>query len=328
MPFLSAQDASASLRRSARLAPAAVPASSHSHRDDHSQLHTLPASQRPSSPTSLESESGPTTRKRNSTEGEIDERMRKRLRIQSSAKIGSPPTPLVMKKTSEPKIQIQMGWKGGERDAGTCVLPKAVLWETLTRTSGVTVPWITGPGTCISYSANANAMDVTSPPSVFMRHVSPHWSVPLSAAQEGHDDLPACDLLHPYAFLLNHSEHPRVQQQPVGGYFQHFYRPPLISLRVAILKNTYRDAAVSVLGRGMPVDPARMAAWGGKRRREIQARDAGNGVLQRRRGTPTARTAMRSGLAGEEQPALAGRQMPGVGRGTPVDPVRRAAWSG
>ncbi|KAJ7831784.1 hypothetical protein B0H14DRAFT_3872142 [Mycena olivaceomarginata] len=80
----------------------------------------------------LESESGPTTRKRNSTEGEIDERMPKRLRIQSSAKalsisplsnplieqIGSPPTPLVMKKTSEPKIQIQMGWKGGERDAG------------------------------------------------------------------------------------------------------------------------------------------------------------------------------------------------------------------
>ncbi|KAJ7798302.1 hypothetical protein B0H14DRAFT_2618001 [Mycena olivaceomarginata] len=75
-------------------------------------------------------------------------------------------------------------------------------------------------------------------------------------------------------------------------------------------------------------DPARMAAWGGKRRQEIRARDAGNGVLQRRRGATTARTAMRSGLAGEEQPALAGRQMPGVGRRTPVDPVRRAAWSG
>ncbi|KAJ7934136.1 hypothetical protein B0H13DRAFT_2497682 [Mycena leptocephala] len=146
------------------------------------------------------------------------------------------------------------------------------------------------------------------------------------AAQEGHDDLSACDLPHPYALLLNHSEHPRVQQQPVGEYFQHFHCPPLISLRVAILKNTCRDAAVSVLGRGTPVDPARMAAWGGKRRQEIQARDAGNGVLQRRRGTPTAITAIRSGLAGEEQPALAGRQMPGVGRS--VDPVRRAAWSG
>ena len=211
--------------------------------------------------------------------------------------IGSPPTPLVMKKTSEPKIQIQMGWKGGERGAGTCVLPKTVLWEILTWSSGVTTPWITGSGTCISYSTNANAMDTTPPPSVFTRHVLPHWSLPLSAAQEGHDDLSACDLPHPYALLLNHSEHPRVQQQPVGGYFQHCPCPPLISLRVEILRNTYRDVAVSVLGRGTPVEPARMAAWGGKRQ-EIQARGAGNGMLQRRRGAPTARTAMWSSLAG------------------------------
>ncbi|KAJ7442783.1 hypothetical protein B0H11DRAFT_2347583 [Mycena galericulata] len=257
-------------------------------------------------------------RKRNSTVGEIDQRTRKRLRIQSSEKMGSPPTPLVIKKkTSEPRIQIQMS----ERDAGTCVLPKTVLWETLTRSSGVTVPWITRPGTCISYSANANVY-ATPAPSVFLRHVSPHWSLPPSAGQERLHDLSERDLPHPYALLLNHSVH------PVGGYFQHFHCPPLISLRVAILRNMYQEVPASVLGRGTPVDPARMAAWGGKRPQEIQARGAGNGVLQRRRGTPTARTAMCSGLAGEEQPALAGRQIPGVGRGIPVDPVRRAAWSG
>ncbi|KAJ7862572.1 hypothetical protein B0H13DRAFT_1099433 [Mycena leptocephala] len=196
--------------------------------------------------------------------------MPKRLHVQSE--IGSP---------SPPEAAIHMDWKG--------YLPHTVLRET--PSSGMTTP---SPG--VSHFTNAHVLTPL--------HILPRWSLDSSTGQEERNDFSVCDIP---PLPLNHLEDFPEQRRLVEAYF--YAPPPLISLRVTILRN--KAEPISVLGRGTPVDRARMDAWGGKRH-GIRARCAGNGTL-------TPRTPMRPGPPGQ--------QMTGVGRGTPVDPARRAAWS-
>ncbi|KAJ7701608.1 hypothetical protein B0H14DRAFT_3032147 [Mycena olivaceomarginata] len=264
---------SSSLRRSARLAAF----TSQSNKEYiQGQQDALPAF-----PNSRE-QPGSTTRKRTATDLEwgVNERMRKRLHVQSE--IGS---------SSAPEAATYMDWKG-------VYLPHTVLREI--PSSGVTTPWMPSPG--VSHFTNANVMTPL--------HILPRWFLDSSTGQEERDDSSVCDIP---PLPLNHLEDLPEQRRLVEAYS--YALPPLISLRVAILRNMYEAEPVSVLGCGTPVSRARMDAWGGKRH-GIRARCAGNGMLQ---GTLAPRTPMRPGPPGQ--------QITGVGRGTPVDPARRAVWS-
>ncbi|KAJ7790971.1 hypothetical protein B0H14DRAFT_2937490 [Mycena olivaceomarginata] len=266
---------SPSLRRSARLAAFASQSNTEHIQGQQDALPAFP---------NLREQPRSTTRKRTTTDSEwgVNERMRKRLRVQSE--IGSPSAPAAA-------IHIHVDWKG-------VYLPHTVPREI--PSSGVTTPSMPSPG--VSHFTNANVMTPL--------HILARWSLDNSTGQEERDDFSVCDIP---PLPLNHLEDLPEQRRLVEAYF--YALPPLISLRVAILRNTYEAEPVSVLGRGTPVDRPRMDAWGAKRH-GIRARCAGNGMLQ---GTPTPRTPMRPGPPGQ--------QMTGVGRGTPVDPARRAARS-
>ncbi|KAJ7879759.1 hypothetical protein B0H14DRAFT_3858332 [Mycena olivaceomarginata] len=140
-------------------------------------------------------------------------------------------------------------------------------------------------------------------------HILPRRSLDSSTGQEGRDDFSVTDILR---LPLNHSEVLLEQQRLVAAYF--YALPILTCLRVSILRNTGAEPT-SVLGRGTPVDRARADAWGGKGHGG-GARCPGNGTL---RHNLTPRAPMR--------PRPPGQRATGVGRGTPVDRARRAAWS-
>jgi hypothetical protein len=199
----------------------------------------------------------------------------------------SDPLPTQLDSPSAPEAAIHMDWEG-------VYLPYTVLREI--PSSGGTTPWVPSPG--VPQSTNANVMTPL--------HILPRCSLDSSTGQEERDDFSVSDTT---PLPLNDLEDLPERRRLVEAYF--YALPPLISLRVAILRHTYGAEPVSILGRGTPVDRARTDAWGGKRC-GIQARCAGNGMLQ---GTLTPR------------PGPPGQQMAGVGRGTPVDPARRAAWS-
>ncbi|KAJ7436667.1 hypothetical protein B0H11DRAFT_2109717 [Mycena galericulata] len=100
----------------------------------------------------------------------------------------------------------------------------------------------------------------------------------------------------------------------------------LASVRVPALRDLFPDIVIvsatgDVRGRGTPADPARTAEWGSRSQQEKEVGDTAGGSPQRR---PVAR------VGGKDE----GRHMtrpfhsPSVGRGTPVDRARRAAWEG
>ncbi|KAJ7921030.1 hypothetical protein B0H13DRAFT_1985880 [Mycena leptocephala] len=97
--------------------------------------------------------------------------------------------------------------------------------------------------------------------------------------------------------------------------------PSLASLRVPALKKHFTDIVISpaagIPGRGTPMNPVRRAEWGG---RDWQGNDSG--------GTATTGTLERRPVVRTRQERRTRFQLSEVGRGTPVDPARRAAWGG
>ncbi|KAJ7797190.1 hypothetical protein B0H14DRAFT_3548698 [Mycena olivaceomarginata] len=174
---------------------------------------------------------GSTTRKRTTTDSEwgANKRMRKRLHVQPE--LDSP---------SAPEAAIHMDWEG-------VYLPYTVLREI--PSSGGTTPWVPSPG--VPQSTNANVMTPL--------HILPRCSLDSSTGQEERDDFSVSDTT---PLPLNHLEDLPERRRLVEAYF--YALPPLISLRVAILRHTYGAEPVSILGRGTPVDRARTDAWGGK----------------------------------------------------------------